>query len=150
MQFQFQCKTASQCSEACLHSPSLSRLPVVALELVPMFFHRTQIVPDLRGWNVSHFLSPLLFRSDNQCWDALACPCSESKSSSSLWALLPCPAADQMWYLLCLPVCMPVHSHWLWHGQGSRSTEVFAAKHCAWLGASQGYHANDRYIKTEC
>ena len=38
-----------------------------------------------------------------------------------------------MWYLLCLLVCLPVHFLWLWHGQCSRSTEVFAAKECVWL-----------------
>ena len=28
---------------------------------------------------------------------------------------LCCQAADQMWYLLCLPVYLPFHSQWLWH-----------------------------------
>ena len=96
----------------------------------------TQIVLDLGGWNVGRFCSPLLFPSGGQCCDALACPCSES--SSSLWAPLPCQAADQMWYLLCLPVYLPVHSHWLRRAQDSRSTEVFVAEDCVWLCASRG------------
>ena len=86
----------------------------------------TQIAIDLGGWNVNLFLSPLLFPLGDQCCDALACPCCES--SSSLGAPLPCQAADQMWYLQCLPVYLPVHSHWLRRAQDSRSTEVFAAQ----------------------
>ena len=93
----------------------------------------TQIVLDLGGWNVSRFLPPLLFPSGDQCCDALACPCSESPSS--LWAPLPCLAAE-MWYLLWLPVYLPIHSHW--HAQGSRPTVLFAAEDCAWLCASPG------------
>ena len=79
---------------------------------------------------------PLLFPSDDQCCDALACLCLES--SSSLGAPLPCQATDQMWYLLCLLVYLPLHCHWLQHAQDSRSTEVFVAKDCAWLCASRG------------
>ena len=76
------------------------------------------------------------FPSGDQCCDALAYPCSES--SSSLGAPLPCQAADQMWYLLCLPVYLPIHSHRLRHSHGSRSKEVFAAEDGAWLCANQG------------
>ena len=43
-----------------------------------------------------------------------------------------------MWYLQCLPVYLPVHSHWLRRAQDSRSTEVFVAEDCAWLCASRG------------
>ena len=43
-------------------TPSLSSLPKVTLETVPIFGW-TQIVLDLGGWNVGHFLSPLLFPS---------------------------------------------------------------------------------------
>ena len=96
----------------------------------------TQIVLGLGGWNVGRFFSPLLFPSGGQCCDALACPCWES--CSSLRAPLPCQAADQMWYLQCLPVYLPVHSHWLRRAQDSRSTEVFVAEDCAWLYASRG------------
>ena len=39
------------------------------------------IVLLLGGWNVSRFLSPLLFPSGDQCCDTLACPCSECSSS---------------------------------------------------------------------
>ena len=116
-------------------APSLSSLPKVALETVPMF-DCNQIVPDLGGRNVGRFLSPLLFRSGDQCCNALACPCRES--SLSLRAPLPCQAADQMWYLQCLPVYLPVHSHRLRRAQDSKSTEVFVAEHCAWLCASRG------------
>ena len=91
------------------------------------------IVLDLGGWNVGRFITPLLFPSGDQCCDALACPRWES--SWSLGAPLPCQAADQMLYLLCLPVYLPVHSHWLRRAQDSRSTEVFVAEDCAWLCA---------------
>ena len=136
--FQFQLKMASLRSERPIHAPSrLSavspRLPSKQRQYLPSW---TQIVLSLGGWNVGRFLSPLLFSSGGQCCDALACPCS--KSSSSLWAPLPCQAADQMWYLLCLPVYLPVHSHWLKHAQDSRSTEVFVAEDCVWLCASRG------------
>ena len=53
-------------------------------------------------------------------------------------APLPCQAAVQMWYLLCLPVYLPVHSHWLRRAQDSRSTEFFVAEDCTWLCASRG------------
>ena len=87
-----------------------------------------QIVLDLGGWIVGRFLSPLLFPSSDHCCDILAWPWS--KSSSSLCAPLTFQAANQMWYLLCLPVYLPVHSRWLWHAQNSRSTEVFVAEDC--------------------
>ena len=48
--------------------------------------------------------------------------------------LLSYQAVDQLWCLLCLLICLPIHSHWLWHGQGCRS---FEAKSCAWLCATQ-------------
>ena len=99
-------------------------------------FGWTRIVLDLGEWNVGRFLSPLLFPSGDHCCDAPACPCSDS--SSSLWALLPCQAADQMRCLLCLSVYLPVQSHWLRLAQDSRSTEVFVAEDDAWLCASQG------------
>ena len=35
-----------------------------------------------------------------------------------------------MWYLQCLPVYLPVDSHWLRRAQDSRSTEVFVAEDC--------------------
>ena len=83
-------------------------------------------------------LSILLSISD-QCCDTLTCPCSESSSSlwaplpcqaadqmwrllCLQWAPLPCQAADQMWRLLCLQVYLSIHSFWLWHAHGSRST----------------------------
>ena len=115
---------------------SLSSLPKVGLEQCQYLPGWTQIVLDLGGWNVGRFLSPLLFPSGDQCCDALVCLYWES--SSNLGAPLPCQAADQMWYLLCLPVYLPVHSHWLQHAQDSRSTEVFVAKDCDWLCASRG------------
>ena len=96
----------------------------------------TQIVLDLGGWSFGRFLSPLLFPSGDQCWDSLACPCWESFSNH--WVPLPCQAADQMWYLPCLPVYPPVHFHWLQRAQDSRSTEVFVAEDCAWLCTSRG------------
>ena len=56
------------------------------------------------GMSAASFLHS--FPSGGHCCDALACSCSEI--SSSLWVPLPCQAADQMWYLLCLPVnCRP-------------------------------------------
>ena len=117
-------------------APSLSSLPRLPSKQCQYLPGWTQITVDLGGWNVGRFLSPLLFPSGGQCCDALACPCWES--SSSLWAPLPCQAADQMWYLLCLPVYLPVHSHWLRRAQDSRSTDVFVAEDCAWLCASRG------------
>ena len=41
----------------------------------------TDHIPHLGGWNVGHFLSPLLFPSGDQCCDALAFPCSENSSN---------------------------------------------------------------------
>ena len=67
-----------------------------------------KLFPTPEGGNVGHLLSPLLFPSGDHCCDALACPCLESPSS--LYAHLPCRAADQMWGLLCLPVYLPVIS----------------------------------------
>ena len=109
-------------------APSLSSLPKVALETVPIFSGWTQIVLGIGGWNVGRFLSPLLFPSRDQCCNDLPFPCPER--SSSLGAPLPWQAVDQMWYLLCLPVYLPVHSHWLRRAQDSRSKEVFVAEDC--------------------
>ena len=100
----------------------------VALETVPMFVWLNKRRSQPPRVESRPFLSPLLFLSGDQCCDAQACSCSES--SSSLEALLPCQAADQTWYLLCLPVYLPVHSHLLWRAQGRRFTEVFAAEDC--------------------
>ena len=119
--------------------PSLSSLPKVALKTVPIFAWLNtewQILLNLGGWNVGRFLSQLLFPSVDQYSDALACPCWESSLSPR--ASLFCHAADQMWYLLCLPVYLPVHSLWLRLAQDSRSTAVFVAEDCAWLCASRG------------
>ena len=117
-------------------APSLGSLPKVALETVPIFAWLNTDCSRPWGWNVSRFLSPLLLPSSGQFCNALACPCWES--SLSLRVPLPCQAADQMWCLLCLPVYLPVHSHWLWCAQTSRSTEVFVAEESAWLWARQG------------
>ena len=61
-----------------------------------------QIVLDLGGWNVGRFLSPLLFASDDQCCDAVVCPCSESSSSLFLSSLL-FPSGDQCCGALACP-----------------------------------------------
>ena len=118
---------------------ALPRLSAVSLRLSSKQFQClsgwTQIVPAPWASNVGFFLSPLVFPFGDQCCDAM--PCTSSESSSSLWAPLPCQATDQMWYLLCLPVNLPVHSHWLWHAHGSRSIEAFAAEDYAWLCARQ-------------
>ena len=81
-------------------APSLNSLPKVALETVPIFVWLN--TDRSRPWRVEcrRFLSPLLFPSGDQCYDALDCPCSGS--SSSLGAPLPCQAADQM----CMSVCL--------------------------------------------
>ena len=39
------------------------------------------------GWNVVHFLCPLLFPSDQQCRDALTCPC-KTNSAVMPWPVL--------------------------------------------------------------
>ena len=86
--------------KACTRStPSLSSLPKVDLETVPLFVLLN--TDRSRPWRVEcrHFLSPLLFPSGDQCCDAPACPCLES--SSSLGAPLPCQAADQMCDICC-------------------------------------------------
>ena len=90
----------------------------------------TQIVPDLGGQIVDHFLSPLLFPSDDQCCDALACSCPEKSPSFS--PPLLCQSVDRLECLLCLPVCLPVRFFWLHHGQVIKSTFNFAAEtvHC--------------------
>ena len=56
-------------------APCLRSLPKVALETVPIFAWLNTDRSQLGGWNVSCFLSPLLFPSGNQCCDALACLC---------------------------------------------------------------------------
>ena len=106
---------ASKHSEKPMHAlPHLSLvLPRLPSKQCQCLSCRIEIVPDLGGWNVDCFLSPLLFPLGDQCCDALACPFSES--SSSLGAPLACLAANQMWCLMCLPVYLPVHSHWLRH-----------------------------------
>ena len=101
---------------ALVSSPSLSSLPKVALKTVPMFvWLNTDCF-----WHRREECQPLPFSpplpSGDQCHDALAYPCSES--SSCFWAPLPCQAADQMRYLLCLLVYLPLHSHRLWHAPG--------------------------------
>ena len=119
-QFQFQLKMASLRSERPIHAPppSLSSFPKVAIEteLLLAWLNTDRFGP--WGRNVDRFLSPLFFPSGDQCCDALVCPCWES--SSSLWAPLPCHAANQMWYLLCLPVYLPFYSHWLRRAQDVR------------------------------
>ena len=50
----------------------------------------TQIVPNLRGWNVGCFLSQLLFPSGSQSCYALACPCSENSKPLCTSALPSC------------------------------------------------------------
>ena len=47
----------------------------------------TQIIPGLRGWNVGHLLTPLVFPLGDQNCSAVVCPCWESSSSLSAWAL---------------------------------------------------------------
>ena len=91
--------------------PSLGRLPKVALETVPIFASLNTDRP--RPWRVEcrplTFSTPLSFRRSMLWCSGL----SVLRSSSSLGAPLPCQTADQMWYLLCLSVYLPVHSHWL-------------------------------------
>ena len=108
-------------------APSLRSLPKVALERVPIFLPGwTQIIHNFGEWNVDCFLSTLHFPPGHQCCDALASPSWES--SLNLGAPLPSQVSDQIWYLLCLPVYLAIHSHWLQHAQESRSTEVFVAE----------------------
>ena len=117
-------------------APSLSSLPKVALKTVPMFvWLNTDHSPP---WRVEYpllpFATPLSFRR-SMLW----CSClSMFRSFSSLGAPLPCQAAEQMQYLLCLPVYLPIYSHWPWRTQDSRSTKVFVAKDWACLCASRG------------
>ena len=63
-------------------------------------------------------LSPLVFPLSD-C-SALVCPWSERSSS------------------LKAHIYLPIHSHILWTGQGSRFTSVFVTEDSAWLCASQG------------
>ena len=116
-------------------TPSLSSIRKAALETVPTLVWLN--IERSRPWRVEcrplPFSTPLTLRRSMQ-W--CVCPCSEL--SSSFGAPLPCQAADQMWYPLCLPVYLSVHSLGLWLAQYSRSTEVFVAEDCAWLCASRG------------
>ena len=75
-------------------APCLSSFPKVALETLPIFVSLNADHSRPWEWNIGLFISPLFFPSGDQCYDALACPCSES--SSSLRVPLPCQAADQM------------------------------------------------------
>ena len=105
-------------------------IPKVALETVAIFTSLNlplwiQVIPGLSGWNVGRFLSPLLDPSGDRCSDALIC--------SALSSCRP----DVM-SVVFASFYLPVHSLWLQHDQDSSSTEVFAAKGCAWLCASQG------------
>ena len=64
---------ASWCSGRPMHAPPhlsaiTPRLPSKRRQCLSAW---TQIVPNLRGWNNGHCLSPLLFPSDSQCCDAL-------------------------------------------------------------------------------
>ena len=110
-------KMASWCLERLICAPPLLSVvfPWLPSKQCQCLSGWTQIIAGLGVWKVSLFLSPLLFPSGDQCCAALACPCSEF--SSSLGALLLCQAADQMWYLLCLPVYLPIYSHWLQHAR---------------------------------
>ena len=124
--------------KAHMHSAlSLSSPPKVAFEMVPVFvwFNAYSSHPRrVECWPFS-FSIPLSFRRSMLWCSGL----SMFRNSTSLWALLPCQGADQMWYLLYSPVYLPVHSHWLWHAQGSRSTEVFCSQRlhgCVPVGAA--------------
>ena len=88
------------------------------IETEPCWLDWTQAVLELRLQGETLSASFLHFYKvcvDNQCFDALACLCLES--FTSLTALLPWQAVDQLWCVLCLSIYLPVHSRWFWHGR---------------------------------
>ena len=88
--------------------PSLSSLQKVALETVPIFVWLN--TDNSRPWRVEcrplPFSTPLSFRRSVLWCSGL----SVLRKFFKPRAPLLCQAADQMWYLQCLPVCVHVHS----------------------------------------
>ena len=91
----------------CITLP-LSSLAKVAFETVPMLVKLNRDPPSLRSWDISLFLSPLLFSSGDQCCESLICLCTES--SSNFKASLHCQVVEQLSHLQCLLVYLPLHS----------------------------------------
>ena len=80
------------------HPPS--SIPLLPFNKYQCWYCSAWIVLHLSGQDVDHFLSPLLFPSGDRC-----CPALFYQYSAS--ARKP---VDELSCLLCLPVCLPVHS----------------------------------------
>ena len=101
-QFQFSFKMAYQRSERPMRAPP--RLPAVSPRLPS---NQCRCLVEHKSFPRRVECRPLPFSTFSilQVISAVMLwPVHVSESSSSLGAPLPCQAADQMWYLLCLPV----------------------------------------------
>ena len=109
-------------SKKCIHTPSY--LSAVSLKLpwkqCQYSSGWTQMIlgPRRVEFWLLPFSTPLSFRwSTLMLWPVHVRKFLLPLSTSAL------QAADQMWCVLCLPVCLPVHFLLLQHGQCNRSTE---------------------------
>ena len=101
-------------------APSPSSLVKVALEteVTLLLLNTNSSCPRTVERRPPHFTTRPSFR-----WSVLwrSCP-------PVLRRFLPFKAVDKSWCLLCMLVCLSVLRLWPWHGQGDRSSVVFAAK----------------------